>query len=77
MVLREALAQVVLGLFLGLVLALSTSRLLSGLLFGVTVGTPAPYLAVSLLLLGTALVACLAPAVRAMRIDPATALRSD
>lgn len=77
MIVREVLAQVALGLLLGIALALATSRLLSGLLFGVTVGTPAPYFVVSVLLVATALVACFAPARRAMLIDPASALRGD
>ncbi len=77
MVLKEGLAQVTIGLVLGLMLALASSRVLGGLLFGVTVATPTPYLVVTTLLLATALVACAAPARRAMRIDPATALRGD
>lgn len=77
MVLREGLAQVALGLVLGIVLAAATSRLLSGLLFGVTTAALSPYALVSILLLACALVACLAPARRAMRIDPAVALRGE
>ena len=77
MVLREGLAQVGIGLILGMALAAATSRLLSGLLFGVTTAAVLPYVVVSVLLLASALVACLAPARRAMRIDPAVALRGD
>ena len=77
MVLREGLAQVGMGLLLGIALAAATSRLLSGLLYGVTVATPLPYVLVSVLLVASALIACLAPARRAMRIDPAVALRGD
>ena len=77
MILKEGLIQVGLGLALGVGLAVATSRLLSGLLFGVTITTPAPYIVVAALLLATAVVACLAPARRAMRIDPATALRGE
>jgi putative ABC transport system permease protein len=75
MIMSEGLMQVGLGLAIGLALALAMSRLLSGLLFGVTVSAPAPYLVVSALLLLVGLAACLAPARRAMRIDPARALR--
>jgi ABC-type antimicrobial peptide transport system permease subunit len=77
MILREGLLQVGLGLVVGLILAWGTSRLLSGLLFGVTTSTPAPYAMVSVLLLSVAVIACLAPARRAMRIDPAVALRGE
>lgn len=77
MVLREGLAQVGIGLILGMALAAATSRLLSGLLFGVTTAAVLPYVVVSVLLLASALLACFAPARRAMRIDPAVALRGD
>jgi predicted permease len=77
LILREGMLQVGLGLLLGLGLAWSTSRLLSGLLFGVTTTTHAPYALVALLLLSVAAIACLAPARRAMRIDPAVALRGE
>ncbi len=77
MIVREGLAQVALGLVLGLGLTWATSQLLSGLLFGVTATSPVPYLIVASVLTVTAIVAALAPARRAMRIDPATALRAD
>ncbi len=77
MVLRQGLAQVGLGLLLGLGLAFVTSRLLGGLLHGVTVSSPRPYIVVSSVLIAVALAACLAPARRAMRIDPTLALRAE
>jgi len=77
MILAEGLTQVGIGLVLGVALALAMSRLLSGLLFGVTVSAPAPYVIVSVLLVTVAIVACLAPGRRAMRIDPAVALRGE
>jgi putative ABC transport system permease protein len=77
MVIGEGLLQVSLGLLLGLGLALATSQLVSGLLFGVTTASPVPYIVVAVLLLSVALVACLAPARRAMRIDPAVAIRGE
>lgn len=76
MIFKEGFVQVGVGLGLGVVLAVATSRLLSGLLFGVTVATPTPYV-VAALLFTTAAVACLVPARRAMRIDPANALRGE
>jgi ABC-type lipoprotein release transport system permease subunit len=47
------------------------------LLFGVATIDPLVYAAVSLILAGVAIVASLAPARRAARIDPVVALRSD
>jgi putative ABC transport system permease protein len=77
MILGEGLAQVVLGIIAGLALAWATSRLLSGLLFGVTTSTPLPYALVAMLLIVVAVIASLAPARRAMRIEPVVALRGD
>ncbi len=56
---------------------LALSRLLSSLLFGVGAGDLATYAAVSLLLLLAAAAACWLPALRATRIDPTVALRSE
>jgi putative ABC transport system permease protein len=77
MIVRDALTQVGLGLVLGLGLTWMTSQLLSGLLFGVSTTSPMPYLIVAAVLVGAALIAALAPARRAMRIDPAIALRAE
>lgn len=76
-VLTEGLIQVALGVGLGVVLTLLTARLLSGLLFGVAALTIAPYVIVVVLLGAVSLAACIVPARRAMRIDPAIALRAD
>jgi putative ABC transport system permease protein len=76
-ILAEGLAQVALGLVVGAVLSLLTARLLTGLLFGVSAVSVAPYLVVVALLGTVSLIACLIPARRAMRIDPAVALRAD
>jgi predicted permease len=73
----EGLVQVGIGLVAGAALSLMTSRLLSGLLFGVTASSVTPYLVVVALLVAVSLAACLIPARRAMRIDPAVALRAD
>jgi ABC-type antimicrobial peptide transport system permease subunit len=76
-ILGEGLLQVALGVVAGAVLSLVTARLLAGLLFGVSPATVMPYAIVLALLAGVSLVACLVPARRAMRIDPAVALRAD
>jgi putative ABC transport system permease protein len=77
MVVGEGLMQVSLGLLVGLGLALATAQLLGGLLFGVTTSAPLPYIVVGALLVSVALLACLAPARRAMRVDPAVAIRGE
>jgi putative ABC transport system permease protein len=77
MVIGEGITQVAVGLVLGIGLALAASRLLSGLLYGVSVSTLTPYAMVASVLLVVALVASVAPARRAMRIDPAVAIRGE
>jgi putative ABC transport system permease protein len=76
-VMSEGLIQVTIGIVVGTALALATSRLLAGLLFGVTAADPVAYVGVAALLTTVAVAASLAPARRAMRVDPITALRAD
>ena len=74
---RRTLALVVPGLLIGLIGALAVTRVLQKSLFEVTPTDPATLVAVSGVLLLVALIAGVAPARRAMRIDPMTALRSE
>ena len=76
-ILGEGLAQVGLGLVAGVILSSITARLLTGLLFGVSAVTIGPYVIVISLLAVVSLIACAIPARRAMRIEPASALRAD
>jgi putative ABC transport system permease protein len=65
------------GQLIGLVGALALTRVLSSFLFGISPEDPATFAAVALLLGLVALTACTVAARRALRIDPATALRRD
>lgn len=76
MILRQAAILVIPGLALGMIGALVLTRVLTSLLFGVEPTDPATFIAVSLLLLGVAAVACFVPARRATEIHPMVALRS-
>ena len=66
-----------LGIILGIVAALSGGSLLANFLFGVKQTDPFTFLAVSLVLLTAAGLACYVPARRAMRVDPMAALRDE
>jgi predicted permease len=75
--LARAMAPVALGVVLGLAGAALAARSVSSLLFGVTPLDPSIVIAVALLLMVAAALAALAPAVRASRIDPWRALRTE
>jgi ABC-type antimicrobial peptide transport system permease subunit len=77
MILREGLGMVLVGLTIGVAGALALSRVMDGLLFGVEPSDPVTFIAVALILIAVAIVACLVPARRATTIDPLVALRAD
>ena len=75
LVLRQAMGPAIIGVAVGLAGAFVLTRLISSLLYKVSVTDPVTFGLISLLLIGVALLACLIPARRAMRVDPIIALR--
>ncbi|MEZ5318315.1 MAG: ABC transporter permease [Vicinamibacterales bacterium] len=75
-VIGEGLATAMVGIAIGLGAAMVLSRGLAGLLFGVTATDAGTYLAIGLLLLGTAAVASWIPARRATRVNPVEVLQA-
>jgi ABC-type antimicrobial peptide transport system permease subunit len=74
---RRGLALTLAGLAIGLGLSTVASRFLNTLLYGFRPGFIPTITVVSLILLGVAVVACMAPVRRASRVDPIVALRNE
>ena len=77
LVVGQGLRQVVLGLGIGLLLAAGFGVALGGILHGVSGADPLAYGGALALFAIVAAVACLAPARRALRVEPMQALRYD
>jgi putative ABC transport system permease protein len=77
LILRQGLVQVAVGVVLGLGLAVVVSRALALVLFQVGAGDPGVFAIVAVVLLLTGLAASTIPALRATRVDPLVALRSE
>jgi putative ABC transport system permease protein len=75
LVVGHGLALVLAGVALGAVGALALSRFVASMLFGVRPTDPATFVAVAVLLVAVALLACYRPARRAAGVDPIVALR--
>jgi putative ABC transport system permease protein len=71
------LIVVLLGSAAGVCAAAAVTRLLDSLLYGVRALDPLTFLGAAVLFAVVGLVACLLPASRAMRVDPAVALRCE
>lgn len=74
LVLRQGMRVSLIGVFVGLAGAFALTRVIGNLLYGVTATDPATFVAIPLLLLFVALLACYLPARRAARLDPTRAL---
>ena len=77
LILREGLLLTTAGLVIGAAVAAVAARWVGPLLFGVSPRDPAVFAAVAGVLLLVATVASFVPALRAARVDPNVALRSD
>lgn len=77
LVIGQGIRPVAIGLAIGLTASFALTRLIERLLFGVSATDPATLIGIALLLAATAIVACLLPARRAMRIDPWVTLRHE
>jgi predicted permease len=76
-VIRGGMTLVGAGAVIGLIGGFAAARLLERFLYGVPTSDPATFAGAATLLIAIALVACIVPARRAMRVNPITALRSD
>lgn len=77
LVVRQGMGLVLVGVAVGVVGAFGTSHLLRSLLYEVGAADPLTFLVVPAVLALVGLVATLVPAVRATRVDPIIALRTD
>jgi predicted permease len=77
MVVREGLLVTGAGAGIGLLLAMGLARLSASVLYGIDATDPPTFLGVLGVIVTVALLATWAPAVRAMRVDPATTLRAE
>jgi predicted permease len=77
MILGQGLRTILPGVAVGVVGALALARTLRSMLFGVSPADPLTLAGVTLLLVGSALLACYLPARRATRVDPVVALRQE
>jgi putative ABC transport system permease protein len=76
-ILVEGMGTALVGVALGSIGAYLVGRAMQGALFGVTATDPVAFSVVAGLLLGSAMLACLIPAMRAASVDPMVALRQD
>jgi predicted permease len=77
LILREAVLLTLAGILVGVPCTLAATRLITHMIFGLSAADPATLTIASLILLLVGAIAGYLPAVRAMKLDPMTALRHD
>jgi putative ABC transport system permease protein len=75
LVVRQGAALAGAGIVVGVAVSLGLTPFMAGQLYGIGATDPATLAGVPVLLAVVALIACIVPARRAMRVDPVTALR--
>jgi putative ABC transport system permease protein len=77
LVVGQGMTLVVISIGIGLISAFACTRLMGSLLFGVTASDPITFIAIAVLIVAVAFLACWLPARRAARINPIEALRTE
>ena len=77
LVIRQSLVLVVIGLAAGIAIIWLAEGALTRVVFGVTTSDATALVTASSVLLIAALIACVPPALRAMRVDPVEGLRAE
>jgi ABC-type antimicrobial peptide transport system permease subunit len=77
LVMRHGILLSLAGVVLGMAGACAVTRFMASMLYHVRPNDPGTFMAVSGLLLLVSLAACGIPALRAIRVDPLVALRSE
>ena len=77
LILSQGMTMAGIGIFIGLAVAYFAARSMQAMLFGITPFDWPTFVGVPLVIAIVTLAACLAPALRAARIDPLNALRQD
>ena len=77
MVVGQAMRLTAIGVGIGLAAAYGVTRLMASLLFGVSAADPPTFAGVAVILAASGIVAAWVPTLRATRVDPMAALRSE